>query len=302
MVHGVSVSDNQQDWVRPFQIESGIARGRLVRLDASYKSILADRDYPAPVSRMLGESLVIATLLASGLKYDGAFTLQIKSDGAIDLLVADLSSDGALRGYARFDKDMLASALETKGAAVPRLFGGGYLAFTVDQGPDTERYQGITELTGATLGDCIHAYFRQSEQIETVVSLNVDPASSVAAGLMIQRMPMGDMDSEDAEEAWRRAAAFAGSVTPTELIDPALSATDLLYRLYHEDGVRVYDEKPVRFACRCSRDKVEGMLKSFSQDQLKDMKEDDGRIGVTCEFCGEHYSFGDDDLWAPEAS
>ena len=174
------------DHVQPFQIERPGLRGRLVRLGPAVDRMLHGHHYPAPVAAMLAEATAMGAVLASGLKYDGIFTLQLQGDGPVGLMVVDITSAGDLRGYARIDSDRLPTALGGAAAgaegAVPRLFGSGLMSFTVDQGPDTERYQGITPLEGATLGECCHAYFRQSEQLQTVIRLCVSDMSAPGGG------------------------------------------------------------------------------------------------------------------------
>ena len=150
------------DHVQPFQIEAPGLRGRLVRLGSAAEAVLAGHAYPPAVAAQLAEAMAMAAVLASGLKYDGIFTLQLQGDGPIRLLVVDMTSDGDMRGYARFEADRLAAPPRATEGSVPRLFGSSFMSFTVDQGPGTERYQGITQLEGATLSDCCHAYFRQS--------------------------------------------------------------------------------------------------------------------------------------------
>jgi len=293
------------DLVQPFQIEAPGLRGRLVRLDAALHSALARHGYPAPVSGMLGETLALATVLASGLKYDGIFTLQTQSDGPLSMMVADVTSDGSLRGYARYDSDRLAGAADGPGGPVPRLLGAGHLAFTVDQGPDTDRYQGITGLEGATLADCAHNYFRQSEQMHSAIVLaatpspvngaapDAAPGPARAAALMLQRMPPkgAPLDADEAAaEDWVRAVTLMSSVRTTELLDETLTPAELLYRLFHEDGVRVFRTKRLRHRCRCSRDKVAATLRSFPRTEI-DAMADDGTVVVTCEFCKADYVF-----------
>jgi molecular chaperone Hsp33 len=190
-----------------------------------------------------------------------------------------------MRGYARFDAARLAGAGDD-GAPVPRLLGAGRLAFTVDQGADTERYQGITPLEGATLTECAHNYFRQSEQLDTAIVLVAAPLRPArAAALMIQRMP-GGVDDDD----WHRAVALMSTVREREMLDPGLAPTDVLYRLYHQEGVRAYRRRRLRYACRCSRRRVGAMLTAFSPGDIADMVSD-GRITVTCEFCKAAYHF-----------
>jgi molecular chaperone Hsp33 len=288
------------DYVQPFQIEAPGLRGRLVRLGCAVQAVLAGHRYPAPVAAMLAETLAMGAVLASGLKYDGVFTVQVQGDGPVGLIVVDVVSDGGMRGYARFDAARLGAAGPGPENPVPRLIGAGHMAFTVDQGPNTERYQGITPLEGATLGDCAHAYFRQSEQMETAIALcasNLGAPAAVprAAALMIQRLPATDPADAEAEDDWRRAVVMMSSVTARELLDPTLAAADILYRLFHEDGVRVYRQRQLRHTCRCSRDKVERTLRSFAADEVREMAED-GRLTVTCEFCKAAYVFDEDAL------
>jgi molecular chaperone Hsp33 len=205
-----------------------------------------------------------------------------------------------MRAYARYR----AEALDDDGdGTVADLMGSGHIAFTVDQGPDTTRYQGITAIEGDSLTDCAAAYFRQSEQLETEIMLFADPGGMGhdprAAALMLQRLPRPErhnVDPEEEDENWRNAVVLMKSMTADELLDPNISADGLLYRLYHETGVRVFDGRPLRFHCRCSRERVANTLASFSADDLKDMKTEAGLIVATCEFCGTDYTFDDDQL------
>ena len=290
------------DLVQPFEIQPFRLRGRLVRLGPMLDTIVKRHDYPAPVATLLGEAIALAVALASALKYDGVFTLQTKGDGAIRLLVADVTSAGAVRGYAQYDAAKLAEAMAGSSAgpgSVPRLMGAGYLAFTVDQGEDTERYQGIVALEGATLADCIHHYFRQSEQIATGIKVAVAQGEDGAwrgGCLMVQRLPAEERAEmvatrEEIEDGWRRALILMGSSTSAELTDAALSPEALLYRLFHEDGVRVFRVHGVRAECRCSRERIERVLRSLPSDDRQGLGEADGSVTVTCQFCNEAYRF-----------
>ena len=291
------------DLLQPFQVEASAIRGRLVRLGPAIDEILARHAYAAPVATVLAEALALAPLLAAALKYEGIFTLQTKGDGPLSMLVADVTSAGDLRGYAQFDEERVAAIAGTAGAqpSLPRLLGSGYLAFTVDQGPHTERYQGIVELAGATLAECVHHYFRQSEQLEAAVKLAAAKDADGrwrAGGLMIQRMPdPGGLGSDRDEEGWRRAAAFMASSTSAELLDPGLPPDRLLYRLFHEDGVRAYQPQSLRFACRCSRERVADMLGALPRGDIDEMKAD-GETVITCEFCSARYVFNPAELEA----
>ena len=289
--------------VRPFQLEGCDVRGKLVRLGSAYSDILAPHEYPAPVARLLGETLALSAALSTSLKYDGTFTIQTSSDGPIRMLMADVQSDGGMRAYARYRSEALDE--DDADGSVQDLMGNGHIAFTVDQGPDSTRYQGITPLEGETLSDCAVAYFRQSEQLETEIILAADPGGqghdARAAALMLQRLPRPErvnVDPEEEDENWRNAVILMKSMTAGEMLDPNIPADGLLYRLYHETGVRVFEGRPLRFRCRCSRERVANTLASFSPDDLKDMKTDEGLIVATCEFCRTDYSFDDEQLAA----
>lgn len=286
------------DFVQPFQIEAAGVRGRLVRLGPAVDAVMEAHGYPPPVANILAETLVMTAVLASGLKYDGVFTLQMHGDGPVGLMVADLTSDGSMRGYARFDAERLQTTGPGPEAPVPKLLGAGHMAFTVDQGPETDRYQGITSLEGSTLTDCAHAYFRQSEQLDTALTLCTSDMSLPnrrAAALVIQRLPPSGPLDLDAEDDWRRAVILMSSATPAEMLEPSLEPAALLFRLFHEDGVRVYRQRPLRHHCRCSRTRVERTLRAFPRSELEDMAED-GIIHVTCEFCKAEYVFDEQAL------
>lgn len=289
------------DFIQPFQIEDLGLHGRLVRLGGALDKAFNRHDYPEPVSALLGETMALATALAGAIKYEGIFSLQVQGDGPVSLMMADLTSDGDLRGYVRYDDDGVTQASERTGAIVPKFLGVGHMAFTVDQGPDTERYQGIVELAGERLTDCAQNYFKQSEQLETALIVAADTrvgAGSKSAALMIQRLP-GDAEGtyarDEDDDAWRRAVVLMSSVTANELLDPDLSSSQLLYRLYHEDGVRLYDIKPVQQTCRCSEQKIKRTLASFPKEEINEMA-DDGQVSIICEFCKTNYTVTVSDL------
>jgi molecular chaperone Hsp33 len=296
------------DLVQPFRIDPFALRGRLVRLGPTVDRILSQHDYPEPVAAILGEAITLAIVLAGALKYDGVFTLQTKSDGPVRLIVADVSTEGAVRGYAQYDHDRLtALAVNELGRpevspSVPELIGSGYIAFTVDQGEHTERYQGIVELAGATLAECAQHYFRQSEQIQAGIKLSVARSGQNGAwragGLMLQRVPPEGgyaVIADDVEDAWRRAMVLMSSATPAELVDPDLPPRRLLFRLFHEDGVRVFDTHKLEARCRCSRERIARILRSFPQDDIDELRQD-AVTTVTCEFCNTRYEFTPDEF------
>lgn len=290
--------DGRLDQIQPFRVDNTPARGRIVRLGDTIDTILSRHDYPEAVARQLGHLLVLTAMLAQALKFDGVFTAQIRGQGPIGLMVADCTSDGQLRGCAQFDADALGQApADGADASVPRLFGEGYLAITLDQGAKMDRYQGVVALEGETLADCLHGYFRQSEQVETALRLAVERRGGDgerkwrAGGLMLQRMPdEPGVDADEADEGWRRAVVLASSVRDDELLDDTVPLRDLLYRLFHEDGVWVFDPSRVAFGCRCSAEKVERVLRSLSDSELEEMS-DDGKVEVRCEFCNTAYDY-----------
>lgn len=307
---GTNLSD--ADHVLPFQLDALGVRGRLVRLGPSLDAIIERHGYPLAVARPLAEAMVLCATLATSLKYDGIFTLQISGDGPIRLLVTDLTTNGAIRGYAQFDSWKLAVALgagntDVPDGYVPKLFGQGRLAFTVDQGQFTERYQGVVPLEGATLADCAHTYFRQSEQLPTGIKISAKrsvengAAHWRAAALMVQQMPEFDagridVDTEQREDDWRKAVILMASATEAEMLDPALPDTTLLYRLFHEDRPRQFERRPLTARCRCSRERIDRVLRSIKREELDDLRDKTGRVAVKCEFCSTEYSYDDSDL------
>ena len=302
----MSVLTAATDVLLPFMIDARSIRGRLVRLGPAIDAMLSGHDYPPAVATRVAEAAALAATLAGALKYSGVFTLQIQADGAIPLLVVDITSEGDFRGYARFDADLLAEAEKTDPALgpVPRYLGTGFLAFTVDQGPDTERYQGIVELTGKSLEECAKLYFEQSEQLETATLLAACPPHGrdgwQAAALMIQRMPLVAhspiLTAEEADENWNRARILLSSTKNSELFDLGLPAADLLHRLYHAEQLELHEPRALRMHCRCSAERVETTLKSFPRSEMEELKDENGHIVVTCEYCKSSYSFAEGDL------
>jgi molecular chaperone Hsp33 len=285
------------DLIQPFIIERSGIRGRLVRLGEVVDTIVTRPDYPTPVARLLGEFLALSAVLASTLKYDGIFTLQISGDGPIRTLVADMTSEGELRGYAGYDEAAVAAVATDDDAdddLVRRWLGQGQMVFTVDQGDHTKRYQGMVELNGPGLADCLLTYFRQSQQLNAgiLVAAERQAAGWRSAALLIEQIPEA-ADTEDAEiglEDWRRALILMASCTEGELLDPALSEHELLYRLFHEDGVRVYRPREVRVGCRCSPERVAEILQSLPRDEVEDCMVE-GEVVMTCEFCAVDFRF-----------
>jgi molecular chaperone Hsp33 len=291
------------DLVQPFLLESSGIRGDLVRLGAVAGHIVTRHAYPDPLAALLVEMLTLTAMLSAMMKYDGVFSLQTSGDGPVRLMVSEVTTEGHLRGYAGFDAARLAAAVEAEPPSGPapgvaELLGGGHLAYTVDQGPDMERYQGIVALSGATLADCLQHYFLQSEQIQTGLIVASGNAGGTwrGAGLILQRLPEEAsgraVSAVPDEDAWRRAMVLQASCTETELLDPGLPVNDLLYRLFHEEGVRVFRRRPLVARCRCTRARLEQTLRSLPRAEIEDLKID-GEVVVTCEYCNRRYCFDD---------
>jgi molecular chaperone Hsp33 len=304
------------DHVVPFEIGPLDMRGRIVQLGPQLDGILARHGYPEAVAQLLAEACVVAVLLGASLKFEGKFILQTKTDGPVDMLVADFSTPGGLRAYARFDADRLEALTAAGEGSVQTLLGSGVLALTIDQGEHTQRYQGIVELSGASIEEAARAYFRQSEQIPTEIRIEVaklvrpghDGAREEwrAGGLLAQFMPEsadrlrmpdlpgGDGDQGESEiqvdDAWLEAQALIATIEPTELIDPTIEPERLLFRLFHEHGVRVFPGTGIADRCSCSRSRIRGILEGFSAEEIVESTEE-GRIRVSCEFCSKEYTF-----------
>lgn len=283
------------DLVQPFMIETSGLSGRLVRLGTTIDTILNRHEMAESVKVLLGKVLALGAGLSTALKFDGIFTIQIKGDGPVSMIVADVTSDGDIRGYAQVTGD-LPPEEEALASPVAKLLGTGYLAFTVDQGPDMERYQGIVELKGDNIEDSIDYYFEQSEQFASKVHLAAGKTPEGqwrACCLVLQRLPEEGGTGkarEDGVEDWHRACTLMKSATDQEMLDSRLNANDLLLRLFHEDGVRVFDPKPLDVGCRCSRDKIGAVLKKLSDEDLEHALVDD-KLSVNCEFCNISFEF-----------
>jgi molecular chaperone Hsp33 len=304
------------DAVLPFEVDALDLRGRLTRLGPALDEVLTKHDYPAPVGKLLGEAIVLTTLLGSSLKFEGRFILQTQTDGPVSFLIVDFQAPDRLRAYARFEAKRLKDGQDSAA-----LLGKGHLAMTIDQGADMSRYQGLVALDGGSLEDAAHEYFLRSEQIPTRVRLAVGEEWRGgegpkhhwrAGGMLLQFLPRAperarraDLHPGDAPEgtvqhtvmeddAWIEGQSLISTVEDIELIDPDLSSERLLYRLFHQPGVRVFAPVPLRAQCSCSRDAVTAMLRSFAPKDRADMVKD-GQVVVTCEFCSSVYQFTPDE-------
>jgi molecular chaperone Hsp33 len=292
------------DLAAAFQIEGWPVRGRIVRLGQTIDAILSAHDYPEPVAALLGEACALAALVGSSLKFEGRLIVQAQGDGPVRYVVADYDTSGHMRGYCRFDEEAVAAA--SQGFARPgarTLLGQGVFVMTLDRGENFERTQGITPIEGESLSLAAEHYFQQSEQIPTRVRLAVgsvvtDEGVGWRAGGALIQLIAGDEARGSTEEAWDRSRALFHTLADDELLDPTITPETLLFRLFHEDGVRLEDARTLVAQCRCSRERIAGVLTSFDPVERADMVEADGKIRVTCEYCATVYELEPDEIAA----
>jgi len=292
------------DLAAAFQIEGWPVRGRIVRLGQTIDAILSAHAYPEPVAALLGEACALAALVGSSLKFEGRLIVQAQGDGPVRYVVADYDTNGQMRGYCRFDDEAVAAA--SQGFARPgarSLLGQGVFVMTLDRGPDFERTQGITPIEGESLSLAAEHYFQQSEQIPTRVRLAVgsvatDAGVSWRAGGALIQLIAGDDARGSTEEVWDRSRALFQTLADDELLDPTITPETLLFRLFHEDGVRLEDARALVAQCRCSRERIAGVLTSFDPAERADMVEADGKIRVTCEYCATVYELEPEEITA----
>ena len=303
------------DLVLPFATVQSRVSGRIVRLGGAVDTVLSAHDYPPAVSEALGQALALTALLGNALKPGGRLILQTKSDGPLGFLVAHYDAPGKLRGYASLDKSRWPGDAPAKDQGA--VLGRGRLAMTIDPGGEQVSHQGIVALDGGTLTDAAHTYFRQSEQLPTFIRLAVarhfigrDARGAQqwrwrAGGLIVQHVPSAGGEPKpdetpeerdarltgEEDDDWVRVRLLASTVEDHELLDPMLTPERLLLRLFHEEGVRVTPAVAVKAQCRCSRERIHGFLKGFAATELADMREADGGVTVTCEFCSTRYRF-----------
>lgn len=290
------------DVIQPFSLEQTNVRGRMVRLGKVLEEIMRRHKYPLSVCGLLSEIVTLAVLLSGMLKYEGIFSLQIKSDGIIRNLTSDVTSEGEVRAYADFDEEKLKDYTHIKDTYYD-LLGKGYMSFTVQSNVKSEHsYQGIVALQGKSLLDDVAHYFDQSEQIKTLFKISVHPQDGYwhTGGIMIQQMPEDEPESkrhdEKEREDWNNAGIMLASCTDEEILSPVLSSSDVLYRLFHEGGVRVYNHKDLKFGCRCSKEKVEAVMATISKEEIFSIYEQEKIVSVKCEFCSEEYNLNLEDL------
>lgn len=283
------------DTLRRFFIENLQTRGEWVSLKSSWQEIQNTADYPKPVQNILGEALVAISLLAESLKFDGSLVLQIRGTSPVTMLVAQATSDGAIRGIARWEGDI------AKGSSFNDLFGAGTMVISIENKPNAdaqkgEGYQSLVSLQGDSLSECFSDYFAQSEQLNTSMCLAVN--DECAAGILLQSLPANDNKTIDDESGWNHAKLLAETLKSEsgkkELL--TLNAKQLLHRLYHEEDLILYDGSPIRFECSCSQQKVENTVFSLGSTEVNSILEEQGSISIDCEFCNTHYELDTVDI------
>ncbi|QTR45014.1 Hsp33 family molecular chaperone HslO [Thiothrix litoralis] len=263
------------DTLRRFMLENAHVRGEWLHLDNTWQEMLSRAAYPAFVKTILGEALTAAVLLAATIKHDGSLTLQIRGDGPIHLLVIQATAEGTVRGLAQWSRD-------ADDLTLSALFGDAQLAITLESRNSNERYQSLIPLEGDTLSAALEAYFERSEQLPTRLWLMSD--DTAAAGILLQRLPLEEVNPED----WQRTSVLLDTLTREELVH--LEPEEVLYRLFHEEDVRLFDAKDISFHCGCSRERVETMLRSLGQAEAETILEEQGKIEIICEFCNANYT------------
>ncbi len=272
-----------------------------MHLDASWRALIEHRDYPEAIRTALGEAVVAALLLAATIKFDGVLSLQLQGAGPVHLLLAQCTSGLGVRGLARYRDEALAAAgaLGAEGG-VAALIGAGNLTVTMESDDGAQRYQGIVPISGARLADSLQVYFENSEQLPTRLWLHADQHG--AAGMLLQRLPeaggagggaagrsAGETDPAAIDDAWRRVQLIGATLTSDELRN--LADEQILHRLFNEDDLRLFEPAPVFFRCRCSRERVSGMLTGLGEVETRSILAEQGAVEVRCDFCNRAYVF-----------
>ncbi len=310
------------DTVLPFQLDRTDTRGRVARLDGLLQSVLAQHDYPPVIESLIAEMTLLTALIGQTVKLRWKLSLQVRGDGPARLIATDYYGPGEegeparIRAYASFDEERL----ETRSDPFDQI-GKGYFAILIDQGEGMVPYQGITPISGGSLAACAETYFAQSEQLPTRFALSFgqsqQPGEALhwrAGGIMLQQMPEAspemqgggtgeggllqaeDVLDDDAAEDWNHVNVLLDTADEIELIGPSVQPTDLLVRLFHADGPRVFDAQPVEFGCTCSPERVRESLSIYSAKDIGHMTTDEGIVTADCQFCGAHYEFDPDTL------
>lgn len=277
----------QHDQLHRYLFENHAVRGELVTVSETWQQMLQNHDYPQPVKNVLGELLVATSLLTATLKFDGDITVQLQGDGPLTLAVINGNNKQQMRGVARMQGEI------PHDADLKTLVGNGYLVITITP-EDGERYQGVVGLEGDTLAACLEDYFMRSEQLPTRLFIRTGDVEGKAAagGMLLQVLPAQNAQEED----FNHLATLTETITAEELLN--LPANDVLWRLYHEEEVTLYDPQAVEFKCTCSRQRCADALKTLPEDEINSIIEEDGEIDMHCDYCGSHYVFSAMDITA----
>ena len=297
-----------EDCVASFQLEGRPVRGRIARLAETADQVLSAHEYPISVARLVGEAALLAVLIGDSLKFDGKLILQasgpssqgrqVEGEGPVAFVVADFVPGEGVRAYAKYDEERVRTLEAATGSPVgaQMLLGGGHFAMTVDPGPEMERYQGVTAIEGESLADAAEHYFAQSEQVPSRLRLAIGRYHDGgrerwrAGGALIQRVA-GDELRGETDEDFDHARALFDTLKDDELIDPNLSAGRVLYRLFHEEGVRLEDVRPAPRRCACTRERLAELLARFNTSDREHMSDDAGQVAMTCEYCNHEWRF-----------
>jgi molecular chaperone Hsp33 len=269
------------DTLQRFLFEHSNVRGVFIHLNASYAAVSERYDYPLIVRQQLGEALAASALLGAIIKFSGSLIMQVQGDGPINMLVAQCNNEHHIRGLARWQEGEISSEMTSP-------FGNGRMVITIDSATSDERYQGIVGIEGGRLNQAIETYFAQSEQLQTRLWLAADEQQAV--GMLLQHLPGADPDPD----LWERIEALGATLTQNEML--SLPTEEILYRLFHEEDVRLFDAEPVSFRCSCSRDKIITMLRALGSDEAHEILEEQGKVSVDCDFCNQHYEFDSVDV------
>lgn len=272
--------------IQRFSFDNTNVRGERVLLNQAYQEIIQRKEYPLPLEKLLGEFVAAIALLRDIVKIDGVLSIQAKGNGFLSTLMTECDEHQNLRGIAQWDD----SQVVPETISLQDVLAGGYLAITI-QPRNGQRYQGIVEIVGDTLAECLEQYFSQSEQLPSRVWLAANGAQ--CGGLFLQRLPH-EQAKEGDEDAWERFTHLASTVKEDELL--GLETTELLHRLYHEEEVRLYDTKPMQFGCSCSRQRTQDAVMSLGFEEIRELLIEQGSIKVDCQFCAEKYEFSENDL------
>jgi molecular chaperone Hsp33 len=287
---------HDRDCLHRFMFDRYPIRGHLVHLDAAWRALIEHHDYPAAIRDTLGEAVAASLLLAATIKFEGVLSLQLQGDGPVHLMLAQCTSGLGVRGLARYRETEGADARSGGAAQLARtadLIGTGNLTVTLETDAGAQRYQGIVPMTGQRLGESLQVYFENSEQLPTRLWLHAD--ASGASGMLLQKLPVPEAasgieaETESTDEAWRRVQLIGETLTPEEL--RSLTDAQILHRLFNEDDVRLFEPAPVYFRCRCSRERVSGMLQGLGETETRSVLAERGEVEVRCDFCNRAYVF-----------